>query len=136
MSCTTLKILASELGYASMDQSILWSEFVALCAPESTELLTDQSTRYLPSGLQNLVKRSSVLLYQVTKLQKLDRVRNRKNFILLLEMLFYSLWKKETYHGIHREVFPPFSEWLINNCLSKQHTWNAERMPYLCFVSA
>lgn len=38
-------------GFPLVSQSILWSEFVALCTPESTALLADKNTRNFPSGL-------------------------------------------------------------------------------------
>ena len=50
----TTSIIFKEDNCPFTGQSILWSESVAECAPESTELLADRNTRNLPSGLDNI----------------------------------------------------------------------------------
>lgn len=49
---TTSATLTDEDGFPSAGHSILWREFVAECAPESTAAFADKKTRYFPSGLR------------------------------------------------------------------------------------
>lgn len=49
---TTSTISAEGQSFISVGQSILWSESVAECAPESTELFALKNIRNFPSGLE------------------------------------------------------------------------------------